>query len=652
MGKSYAVTIGAKNNTSKAFKEIKGDLRGVNVSLTGVTSKMRDFSGVGVAALGAVGVAAAAGLGVIITQAADAASEIKNLSVLAGAAPEQFQKMAFGARFLGIEQDKLSDILKDTNDKLGDFFETGGGAAKDFFDNIAPKVGVTAEQFKNLSGPDALQLYYTSLEKANLSQAQMTFYMEAIANDATLLAPLLRDGGVAMREQAKEAERLGLVLSEVELGVLADADVKIKSATAGLGAFINHLAADFAPLISVVSDEFLDAAKEAGGFGEISTKVFNVIIKGAGFAADVVRGLQAVFLIVQGVVARTVEVIVGTFAMVENGYRELANLIPGVEVKTTGFLSNVQESLTSVRVDIQNQLAELAAAPMPSEGLVVWAEEATAKVQAAVAEAKAAIVSDEKVGVEFDPTSDPESVNTLARINYISELKKFGVASDLESEELAFLQKMELLNTNFSAVELPEIQRRDAIKFKLAEKHEKNLTRIKNKGLTERQKFEKKTGLQQTKQVFGEMANVTAGVASHNKGLFEINKVAGIANAVINTYTGVSQSLAAYPMPIAAVMAATHLAAGLAQVSAIRSQSFGSGGGGGGTVAVGTVPVTTAPSNIALSPTGSDDLESKETAKVVNITLNIDDDGVFSGTYIRNLMERIGEETEAFNVSY
>jgi hypothetical protein len=36
---------------------------------------------------------------------------------------------------------------------------------KDFFEQIAPKVNVTAAQFAKLSGPEALQLYVSSLEK-------------------------------------------------------------------------------------------------------------------------------------------------------------------------------------------------------------------------------------------------------------------------------------------------------------------------------------------------------------------------------------------------------------------------------------------------------------------------------------------------------
>lgn len=140
--------------------------------------------------------------------------EIERSAKLASTGVEEFQKLAYASESFGIQQDKLADILKDVNDKMGDYAQTGGGAMADFFEFIAPKVGVTAQQFKNLSGADALQLYVSSLEKANLSQADMTFYMEAIASDSTLLLPLLEKNGEAYKTLAKEAEEYGLILSE------------------------------------------------------------------------------------------------------------------------------------------------------------------------------------------------------------------------------------------------------------------------------------------------------------------------------------------------------------------------------------------------------------------------------------------------------
>lgn len=166
----------------------------------------------GLAITAAVGTIAA-GTYSIVKSAADAGAEIEQLSRLVGLTPEKFQKMAAGAKSVGIEQDKLADILKDVNDRVGDFIQTGGGPMADFFENIAPKVGVTAEQFKKLNSADALQLFVTSLEQANLSQAEMTFYMEAMASDLTALYPLLKNGGEEMGRLGQAAQDAGRILS-------------------------------------------------------------------------------------------------------------------------------------------------------------------------------------------------------------------------------------------------------------------------------------------------------------------------------------------------------------------------------------------------------------------------------------------------------
>lgn len=166
--------------------------------------------GAAMAAALTLGTTAASGLA---RRAADAAVEIDNLARLAGASPVEFQRMAAAAETVGIKHEKLADILKDVQDRVGDFISTGGGPMADFFENIAPAVGVTAEQFQRLSGPDALQLFISSLEKANLTQSEMTFYLEAMASDMTALLPLLKNGGAEMKRLGDKAEDAGRVLS-------------------------------------------------------------------------------------------------------------------------------------------------------------------------------------------------------------------------------------------------------------------------------------------------------------------------------------------------------------------------------------------------------------------------------------------------------
>ncbi len=90
--------------------------------------------------------------------------------------------------------------------------------------------------------------------------------------------------------------------------------------------------------------------------------------------------------------------------------------------------------------------------------------------------------------------------------------------------------------------------------------------------------FEAKTGVEKTKHITGQLATQLQGAATNSKKMFALQKAAGIANALISTYQGAAKSMSAYPFPINIGMAAASVAAGMAQVSAIRSQSFDGGG--------------------------------------------------------------------------
>ena len=194
---------------------LEKDMRRAVNSVDGAMNKIRRAASLAVKALGALG----AGIGIaqfaqMIRQTSAMADEIDRFARLANTTTAEFQKISIAAQRFGVSQEKVADILKDVQDKVGDFLQTGAGPMVDFFEQIAPKVGVTAEQFRKLSGREALQLYVSSIEKANLSQSDMVFYMEAIASDSTLLLPLLKNNGKAYAEIASEAERLGQVLSD------------------------------------------------------------------------------------------------------------------------------------------------------------------------------------------------------------------------------------------------------------------------------------------------------------------------------------------------------------------------------------------------------------------------------------------------------
>jgi plasmid maintenance system antidote protein VapI len=202
------------------------------------------------------------------------AAAISDLARIAGVNTTEFQKLAAAARTVGVEQDKLSDIIKDTNDKVGDFLITGQGPMVDFFETIAPLVGITADNFRGLSGPQALQLYVSSLEKANVSQSQMTFFMEAIASDATALLPLLRNNGAEFERLGEKAQDAGRILSEDALEGAENLREKMQELTGQMNTLISEALLENGDQIIRIVERFtndilpkvLDASEKIAGF--------------------------------------------------------------------------------------------------------------------------------------------------------------------------------------------------------------------------------------------------------------------------------------------------------------------------------------------------------------------------------------------------
>lgn len=245
---SAVFTAGVKQVQSATGKLQKG-LEGIAARAESMGKKLSVVS----AAVAAFGLAAAG----IVKSTATAAGEIAKQSQIANASADEFQRWAAGSKTVGIEQEKLSDILKDVNDRVGDFNATGGGPMADFFENIAPKVGITADAFKDLSGPQALQLYVSSLEKAGLSQQEMTFYMEAMASDSTALLPLLLGNGVAMTRLGDAATATGAVMSDKLIAGSKVFNEKLTGLMGAVEGVRNRLAEALLPVVNQLIDAFM-----------------------------------------------------------------------------------------------------------------------------------------------------------------------------------------------------------------------------------------------------------------------------------------------------------------------------------------------------------------------------------------------------------
>lgn len=194
------------------------------------------------------------GMVAFANQTINMGSEIKKFAQLSNSSLQEFQYYAKGAETAGISMESFADKMKDMQDRIGDFQQTGGGPLADFFENIAPKVGVTIQQFQKLSGPQALQLYYDSLQKVNSTQNDMKFYMEAIISDSSSLIPLLQNGGEGFKKWGDAAERANAIMSDEMVETLALAKENVQMLSLQWDGLKATLVNNVVPVVQAVAD--------------------------------------------------------------------------------------------------------------------------------------------------------------------------------------------------------------------------------------------------------------------------------------------------------------------------------------------------------------------------------------------------------------
>lgn len=256
----------------------------------------------------AVSGAAAVGAGVLAmaSEYANAARELQTFASISNTTTQEFQKMAVGAETMGISSEKLSDQLKDFNEKLGEFITIGSGGAVDFFEQIAIKTEGSAEaarklalEMQNLSGPQALQLYVDKLEEAGVTQQQMSFYLESMASDTTNLIPLLRDGGKGFEYWADAAERAGVIMDEHAIEKANELRVQMDLLNLQVQGVKNQFIQGLMPALVSVGDGLSDATMETNLMADAG-ETLGEVFKGV---AAVGMGVYAVVKMLSNAIA-------------------------------------------------------------------------------------------------------------------------------------------------------------------------------------------------------------------------------------------------------------------------------------------------------------------------------------------------------------
>ena len=529
--------------------------------------------------------AAVAGMGAMIVSTTNSAREIKNLSSLAGASPQQFQKMTYAAKRYGIEQDKISDILKDTNDRIGDFIQTGGGPMADFFENIAPKVGVTADEFARLSGPEALQLYVKSLEDAGVSQKDMTFYMEAIASDATALIPLLRDNGKELKNLGDEAERTGNVFSDMEFEQLESIRRGMDELTGAATGMKNEVVLEALPaiedLVDLLSDE--GTMESAKALGSAIVTSMNFVIEAIDGAVKVTQFLaEELAAFIHGPafddIPRLTEKLNDLGDAVEGqeerlkSLRQTPNLIPKEVIATEEErLRRLRAEYDAVSELIENARKNQSAKEGAGSGSGVETIDTTGGGES----------GGESGGSGKTGTSGSTDETDSEDTDYLQRVATLRQAFETEKQIALRLygERNEEINELYQADAISKMEA-DHLKIQSEQEMQDQLKQIRQNAADEEARLQQQRQaliLAGSENLFGSLADLTGEFAGEQtalyKTMFAVQKAAAIAQSIVAINTGIAQASAVpFPANLAAMASVAAATAGI--VSNIQAVSI------------------------------------------------------------------------------
>lgn len=289
----------------------------IGSSIDGVTSKLGSLRGgvllAGAALTGlAVGglAAAAVGLANLAVETARSNVELARAASLANSSLKEFQGLAGAAQTLGFSQEKVADMMKDFNEKIGEFASVGAGGAMDFFEQIAVKteggaVGAKklAEEMSKMDGTTALQTYVDKLEEAGVNQQQMSFYLESMGSDLTALAPILQDGGKLWKEYQQAMEEAGIITGEEAIEKSIELNAQTQSLQMQFGALKSELAMAMMPVLSNLLSQLMNGTSAGGTFAAV-IETIGVVARGVAIViTGLATGLQSLVRLISGVMS-------------------------------------------------------------------------------------------------------------------------------------------------------------------------------------------------------------------------------------------------------------------------------------------------------------------------------------------------------------
>jgi len=507
------IVIRASDRTKAAFKSVQA-------SMAKVTRSVMSFKG-------AIGVAiGVGGIGALVKSSLDAVDALAKKSDQLGVTTQKLAGLHHATQlYTSAGVGALDEALVKATKRLGEFNATGGGAAAQWL----KKLQLDTQQLAALS-PDQLFLKYAEAIRSLNDRGQQMAAMSALMGDESRqLIGLIDAGSDAINEATKRAEAYGLALNRIDAAKIEAANDALFEAGQAVKGVATTLTVQLAPYIKIVAQRFADAAAQSGGFKSVVLDAVEGAAMAVGYLGNLIKGLEFAWAAAKFASAKAAEYII---KLIQNTTGRIYGALSYLPGKAGEIFGEAKALIDATAVAAEQRSAELkqrmdaiAAEGLPAERIRQFFAEVRAEADATAA--KVAATAAKASGVAGGGPVTPESTAEIDKQREMLTQKLENLNTYLMTaqarEQQAYENRQFIIEEAFQN-ELITAQTRQQLLEQLEAQHQKKLSALEYQGLSVRQKFAVAFAKKDVKTALATGAQLTAGMATQNKRMFEINK--------------------------------------------------------------------------------------------------------------------------------
>lgn len=410
-----SLTVDLLANSAQFRKELKSANKKAG-EWAGSVSASAAKVGTAMAASAAV---AATGMTALYVQQSRLINENTAFADQIGISTEALAGLQYAGKLSGVATDTVSDSLKTMVELVSEATEGTGEASE-----ALARLGLSADALNQMSPEQQIMVLADAMGGLENRSDQLRTAIQLFGDEGSRMISVLDMGADGIRAAMEETERYGTAIDRVDAAKLFEANQEFTRTGEMLRGAILPVMIDMAPIVGAIADEFLTAAEEAGGLGNIIGEVAVGGARAMAVLADSVRGWEFIWHGVGLIIEEVMYAAVYDMTVVDEAITDLLNKVPGVNAEYNQTLQRMTREMYASLEKSRSEYVDLVNEPLPSESL----EQFIVRVQSAATEKGKAIAATVALRTEYQKlgTQAAETANTIGSLDWQNHLREMG----------------------------------------------------------------------------------------------------------------------------------------------------------------------------------------------------------------------------------